>query len=88
MVEVKLDEKEVRKIIIEKLEDKVKEIDAEHVFWDTAELRRRTCMCWNTIQNTFFDDPRFIKRKIGHKWYFPARETREFLVEWLEEQPK
>ncbi|MDP5273992.1 group-specific protein [Chengkuizengella axinellae] len=87
MLSVQVDEKEVRKLCKQKIVELIKEVDAEYVFWDTAELKRRTCMSWSSIQDTFFFDPRFIKRKVGQKWYFPARATRKFLETWLEEQP-
>lgn len=53
MISVQVDEKEVRKIYLEKVEEKVRTVDAELVFWDTNELKRRTCMSWNTIQKEF-----------------------------------
>ena len=88
MIAVEVDEVEVRKILKQKISEMLKEADAELVFWDSGELKKRTCMSWNTIQDTFFFDPRFIKRKVGQKWYFPVRETRLFLEDWLNEQAK
>jgi hypothetical protein len=88
MIQVQIDEQEVRKLYLQKLEEKLKEIDRELVFWDTAELKRRTCMSWNTIQKEFFFDARFPKFKVGGKWLFPAKECQEFLLTWLKEQPK
>lgn len=88
LVSVTVDGEEVRKLARERIGELVKEVDAEYVFWDTAELKKRTCMSWNTIQETFFHDPRFVKRKVGSKWYFPAKETRAFLKQWLREQPR
>lgn len=85
---VNLDKTEVMKLCREQIEQLVREIDADYVFWDSAELKRRTCLSWNTIQILFFFDPRFPKRKVGGKWVFPARETRRFLETWLEEQPR
>lgn len=66
----------------------VKEADVELVFWSRSELMRRTGMSWNFIQQQFFFDPRFPRRKVGTKWYFPAKETRAFLEKWILEQPK
>jgi phage pi2 protein 07 len=86
MITVSVDKTEVLRIARERISELVKEVDAEYVFWDSAELKRRTCMSWDTIQATFFFDPRFPKHKIGGKWYFPARETRAFLEQWLREQ--
>lgn len=86
MLSVKVDETEIKKIAREQIAELVKEVDAEFVFWDSAELKKRTCMSWDTIQSTFFHDPRFKKRKIGGKWYYPVRETKDFLETWIEEQ--
>jgi hypothetical protein len=86
MLNVQIDEQAAREIYLEKLEEKLKDFDAELVFWDSKELCRRTCMSWNFIQEQFFFDPRFPKKKVRSKWLFPARETREFLIKWLNEQ--
>ncbi|MGE8078109.1 group-specific protein [Peribacillus loiseleuriae] len=84
MISIDIDEHEFKKLCKAELKEKMKEIDAELVFWDTKELKRRTCMSWNTIQDTFFHDERFPKYKVGGKWYFPAAQTKEFLLDWLE----
>lgn len=86
MLNIQIDEQEVRQMLLEKLEEKLKEVDSELVFWDSKELMRRTCMSWNTIQKEFFFDPRFPKFKVGGKWYFPAEEAKKFLLEWLRER--
>ncbi|GIO08034.1 hypothetical protein J31TS6_40620 [Brevibacillus reuszeri] len=87
LLRVEINEIEFRELCIERISELVKESEAEYVFWDTTELKKRTCMSWNTIQDTFFHDPRFVKRKVGSKWYFPARETRAFLEQLLHDQP-
>lgn len=86
MFSVNVNESEIRELCKQKIAELVKEVDVEYVFWDTAELKRRTCMSWNTLQEAFFFDPRFPKHKVGSKWYFPAREARSFLERWLSEQ--
>jgi len=85
-MKVEVDSVEVKRICRERIEELVKEVDAEYVFWDSKELMKRSCMSWNTILQMFFHDPRLIKRKVGGKWYFPVKETREFLRQWLLEQ--
>jgi len=86
MLTVAVNESEVKRLARERIAELVKEVDAEYVFWDMKELVKRTCMSLETMQATFFYDPRFPKHKVGGKWYFPARETRSFLIEWLSEQ--
>lgn len=87
MINVLINEQEVRQLYFQKLEEKMMEIDAELIFWDSKELMRRTCLSWNNIQEKFFYDPRFPKYKVGQKWMFPAKQTRDFLLTWLSEQP-
>ncbi|ARJ23001.1 hypothetical protein JFU03_10285 [Bacillus sp. TH44] len=78
---MQIDERAIRRLYLEKF----KEVDAEFVFWDTSELKKRTCMSWTTIQKEFFFDQRFQKFKVGGKWYFPAKEKKAFLLNWLTE---
>lgn len=88
IVSINVDEAEVMKLCRERIGELIKEVDAEFVFWDTAELKKRTCLSWNTIQDQFFFDPQFPKHKVGSKWFFPAKETRAFLIKWLDSQPR
>jgi hypothetical protein len=42
MINIKVDESEVRKLCLQKIGDLIKEVDAELIFWDSAELKKRT----------------------------------------------
>ncbi|MCE4048045.1 group-specific protein [Bacillus sp. Au-Bac7] len=86
MLSIQIDQEEVKQMYMEKLKEKISEVDAELVYWDANELKRRTCMCWNTIQKEFFFDPRFPKYKVGNKWYFPADNAKQFLLQWISER--
>ncbi|MGG4470055.1 group-specific protein [Paenibacillus alvei] len=86
MLSIQIDQEEVKQMYMEKLKEKISEVDAELVYWDANELKRRTCMCWNTIQKEFFFDPRFPKYKVGNKWYFPADKAKQFLLQWITER--
>jgi len=86
ILSVQVDESAVQEEIRRQVSERLREADTDLVFWDAKELMRRTCMSWNFIQQQFFFDPRFPKVKVGNKWYFPAREAREFLEQWIREQ--
>jgi hypothetical protein len=88
VLDIKIDEREVKQLYLEKLQEKLKEIESELVFWDSKELMKRTCMSWNFIQKEFFFDPEFPKYKIGKKWVFPANECKEFLLKWVRRHPQ
>ena len=83
MIHIQVDEDEVRDLYLKAIDEKVEKVDAELTFWDTKELKRRTRMSWNTIQDTFFYDENFPKYKVGGKWFYPAKEANQFLLEWL-----
>lgn len=86
MLTVQIDEEAVKQICRDRIDSLIREVDGEYVMWDSSELKKRTCMSWNTIQENFFHDHRFPKYKIGGKWYFPVAETKSFLMVWLSEQ--
>lgn len=86
MFQILVDQSEVEKLYREEIAKKINDIEKELVFWDTKELKRRTCLSWNTIQDNFFHHKDFPKVKIGGKWMYPAKETQAFLENWLMEK--
>ncbi|USK43758.1 group-specific protein [Cytobacillus oceanisediminis] len=84
MIEIQVNEAEIKAMYQAELQKRLDQLENEVVFWDTKELKRQTNMSWNTIQDYFFHDPTFPKFKLNQKWYFPAKECREFLVSWAE----
>ncbi|MER2132615.1 MAG: group-specific protein [Carnobacterium inhibens] len=86
MLQIQVDQEAIEKLYIEAINKKIQDIDRELVFWDTKELKRRTCLSWNTIQDNFFHHKDFPKVKIGGKWMYPAKETETFLGNWLKEK--
>ncbi|WP_427137245.1 group-specific protein [Psychrobacillus psychrodurans] len=86
MIQIQVDQEAIEKMYMDAIKLKIQELDKELVFWDTKELKRRTCLSWNTIQDNFFHHKDFPKVKIGGKWMYPAKETEEFLETWLDEK--
>lgn len=86
MVSIDINEEEARALLLQKVEERIRQCDMELTLWDRKELCRQTCMSWNTILKEFFYDQRFEKFKVGNKWKFPAKETRAFILKWLREQ--
>lgn len=86
MFQVQVNDTEAKQIYLDAIDKKLDEYDASFVFWDSNELKRRTCMSWNSIQENFFHDKNFPKAKIGGKWYYPAKEVETFLRNWILEK--
>ncbi len=87
MISFQLDEREIEQKFLSELRKRLDQIDQRRTLWDMKELRRQTSMSENSIKDKFFYDKRFPKYKIGGKWYFPAKQTEEFLLMWISEQP-
>ncbi|RXZ02120.1 group-specific protein [Fictibacillus sp. S7] len=83
LIEVQVDEEAIKRMYHEAIERRIEKLENDLVYWDSNELKRRTCMSWNTILNNFFFEKDFPKIKVGGKWYFPATETKKFLTQWL-----
>lgn len=83
LIEIQVDEEAIKQMYHEAIERRIEKLDNDLVYWDSNELKRRTCMSWNTILNNFFYEQDFPKIKVGGKWYFPAVETKQFLTRWL-----
>lgn len=87
MLNVQIDQRIIEQQFQEELKKRLDQIQNRSTYWDMKELCRQTCMSENSIKEKFFYDPRFPKYKIGAKWYFPAGECEEFLLNWIKEQP-
>lgn len=86
MIKVEIDEELTRELVIGQVKQVINSVDNELVFWDSKELCKRTCMSWSFIKDQFFYDKRFLKYKVGSKWIFPPKETKQFLELWIKEQ--
>lgn len=86
VLQVQVNDAEAKQIYLDAIGKKLEEFDASFVFWDSNELKRRTCMSWSSIQDNFFHDKDFPKAKIGGKWYYPAKEVEVFLRNWILER--
>ena len=87
MLNVKIDSEQLEQEYKVALKKAINEITYAKTFWDFKELLNQTCMSKSFILEKFFYDQAFPKYKVGQKWLFPAKETQEFLVNWLKKQP-
>lgn len=89
LISVEIDYERVHQLVAQNIQEHLKSIDNKPVFYTLRDLGIITGMSRGFIESTFFHDPRFeqIRRKVGRKWLFPAKETRKFLEIWIQEQP-
>lgn len=89
LVTVDIDKDALEKIIVKNIQAHLNNIDNEKIFYTMDNLQNITGMSKGFIEQRFFHDSRFVKlrRKVGRKWLFPVKETRDFLNKWIIEQP-
>lgn len=89
LISVEVDDEKLHQLFIQHIQEHLQNIETEPVFYTMHDLQRITGMSKGFIENTFFHEYRFkqIRRKVGRKWLFPAKETRDFLKQWIQEQP-
>ncbi len=78
MIKVQIDNILVQELLKEAIERKINKHSNEFLFWDSNELKRRTCMSWNSIQDNFFHDKYFPKSELGGKCITLQRRQRNF----------
>lgn len=89
VLKIEVDQDQINQMISEKIADKINSYSLDKVFYDMNDLTTITSFSRGHIYNTFFYDSRFteIRRKVGNKHVFPVKETNEFLLQWIKEQP-
>jgi hypothetical protein len=83
VIKIDIDQKVVENLYLEELKKRLDQADKTRTLWDMKELCRQASMSENTIKERFFYEEGFPKYKIGGKWYMVARETEEFLLQWV-----
>lgn len=89
LVNLNVDHEAIERIIMDNIQTHLANVDNNKLFYTMHDLQEITGMSKGFIEQRFFHDSRFekIRRKVGRKWLFPVAPTRQFLNEWIEEQP-
>lgn len=89
LLSIEIDHELVERIIVDQIKQKMKDLDSQKIFLTMEDLEHITGCSKGFIRDKILYDKRFarIRRKVGRKWLFPADETKNFLIEWIKEQP-
>ncbi|WP_246310766.1 group-specific protein [Paenibacillus xylanilyticus] len=86
MISFQINETEVKKLCRLQFAELVREVDAEYGFWDSNELKKRTCWSCDTIQDTFTIQDSSKEKSIVNG--FSSHGNQGVLGDWLLEQGK
>ncbi|UJF27448.1 helix-turn-helix domain-containing protein [Planococcus sp. 107-1] len=84
MIQVQIDEAELKTMYLAKLEERMKEIEGEVFFMSSKELCRYVGMSWTNVVTHLLSDPEYPACRLGNKWLFPRKEVSEYMQKYYE----
>lgn len=88
MLQVQIDPAFAETILREEIQKNIEQVSIKTLFWDMKELCRQVQMSETFVKEQFFYNPDFPKFRVGKKWLMPAKQTEEFLLAWIAQQPR
>ncbi|MCS1382761.1 hypothetical protein GY31_09145 [Lysinibacillus sphaericus] len=88
MLQVQIDPSFAETILREEIQKNIEQVSIKTLFWDMKELCRQVQMSETFVKEQFFYNPDFPKFRVGKKWLMPAKQTEEFLLAWIAQQPR
>ncbi|MCM3363184.1 DNA-binding protein [Niallia sp. MER TA 168] len=82
MIEVKLDEKEIKNMYQDAIQKRLEEMDLESILMDTKQLCKTLSLSWPTVEKLFLSDPNFPSLRVGKKWLFNRKQVQEYVDRW------
>ena len=70
MLNISLDEDELKKLYLEEVRKRVEEIEEDMFLIDTKELCRMLSLSRPTVEKLFIYNPNFPAMRVGKKWLF------------------
>ncbi|MCB5238901.1 DNA-binding protein [Niallia circulans] len=88
MIEIKVDEEELKALYIDEIQKRLDEIELESLFMDSKQLCAVLSMSWPTVEKLFLVDPNFPSIRVGKKWLFHRKQVQEYVDRWYIETRK
>jgi|SRR5690625_2127801 len=81
MINVEVNPDQVKELLLQKIEERLKELDQEVFFMNTRQMLRVVNLSWNTFNEIFLSDPRFpvVRLGNGNKFLYPRKEVFDYL---------
>ncbi|WP_210471674.1 helix-turn-helix domain-containing protein [Sporosarcina sp. 6E9] len=85
MIVLEIDQKQLKDLYLQKVEEKLKELESEVFFMNSKQLCGYLNMSWNTIVDSFLYDDEFPSLRVGTKWLFNKKEVQKYMEKYYEE---
>lgn len=85
MIEIKLDEEELKAIYINEIQKRLDQIEFQSLLMDSKQLCKMLSLSWPTVEKIFLSDPNFPSIRIGSKWLFNRNEVQAYINQWSQD---
>ncbi|KKB33791.1 MerR family transcriptional regulator [Bacillus thermotolerans] len=85
MIEIKLDDEQLKDLYLAEVRKRLEKFEAESYLMNSKQLCKFLNLSWPTIQQTFLIDPSFPSIRLGSKWLFNRKEVQEYIDYWSSE---
>ncbi|PAE25591.1 helix-turn-helix domain-containing protein [Bacillus sp. 7894-2] len=82
MLNITLDEKEIKKLYLDEVRKRVEEIEEQALLIDTKELCRMLSLSRPTVEKLFIYNQNFPSMRVGKKWLFNRKEVEKYINRW------
>ena len=82
MLHLEIDEEQLRDLYLEKVEEKLEELNAEVFFLNSKQLAAYLNMSWNTIVEHLLYRDDFPSIRLGSKWLFNRKEVETYMEKY------
>ncbi|WHX25137.1 helix-turn-helix domain-containing protein [Virgibacillus halodenitrificans] len=84
MIHFEIDEEQLKDLYLEKVEEKLEELEAEVFFMNSKQLSAYLNMSWNTIVEHLLYEDDFPSIRLGSKWLFNRKEVKAYMEKYYE----
>lgn len=84
MIQVQINEEELKALYLQKLDERLEEIESEVFFMSSKELCRFVGMSWVSVSTHLLSDPDFPSIRNGVRWLFPKKEVAAYMAKYYE----
>jgi excisionase family DNA binding protein len=82
MVEIKLDDNELKAIYLVEVRKRLNELELQSLLMDTKQLCKMLSLSWPTVEKLFLRDPNFPSMRVGKKWLFNRNQVQDYINRW------
>jgi len=88
MINIQVDQEKIKELYLQKIDERLRELESEVFFMNSKQLAAYLNMSWNSIVTHILSDEEFPKIRLGSKWLFHKKEVSNYMEKYYDEVRK